>query len=523
MVRITRRIATTAAVPGRVQLHAALIAVLLVATTVLPVLAVSGPTRLSDPAATPMSATSGTIVTLAVTYQNAEGSPPDQVRVSVAGSTLAMAPLTTSQDWKKGVRFEVSAKLPIGSWDTLFEAVDREKFTASASGPTVTITRPPAPTPTLRPTPTPTPRPTPTPTLRPTPTPTLRPVAAPTPDVGSTGAPTPVATIGTGGANGGTTPGAPGTPGGPAGASSTPEPNTAIVVPGTTPGGAGGPGGDTGSASAGAENRTGGPDDRTGSGGDQISGIGSASLPGGADGGTSLLAILTRIMPTLVVTTGGVTMAMAFLAFGKRRRDQEPTAPDTVLGAAAARGSGLVASAGLVPAMTVAGAAAAASAVQAAVAVVPGFGDVEAHMPRWRRPSLIEARKADPLRSDAASARLTFQGETGAAVAGLERRLIRYRMVTLLSDPDEVRGVEIGVLDEGDEVVLMEKRGTYWRVLCPNGTEGWLHKMTLGDVVIDSPNERAGTWTSGDDGPTAGVFEAALRAYTERPNQFGDS
>lgn len=108
-------------------------------------------------------------------------------------------------------------------------------------------------------------------------------------------------------------------------------------------------------------------------------------------------------------------------------------------------------------------------------------------------------------------------------MAGLERRLIRYRMVTLLSDPDEVRGVEIGVLDEGDEVVLMEKRGTYWRVLCPNGTEGWLHKMTLGDVVIDSPNARAGTWTSGDDGPTAGIFEAALRAYNERPNQFGDS
>jgi len=31
-------------------------------------------------------------------------------------------------------------------------------------------------------------------------------------------------------------------------------------------------------------------------------------------------------------------MAMAFLTFGKRRRDQEPTGPDTVLGAAAARG-----------------------------------------------------------------------------------------------------------------------------------------------------------------------------------------
>lgn len=533
VLKITRCMAMTAAVAGRVSVHAALAAVLLVVITVLPVLAVSGPTRLSDPQATPTSATSDTTVTLAVTYRNSEGSPPDYVRVSVAGSTLAMTPSATSQDWKKGVGFEVSIKLPVGSWDTLFEAGDREKFTASVTGPTVTITRPPAPTP--RPTTAPTPRPTGTPPPAGTPRPSVAPTAAPTavppastpptPAVGSPGAPTSTPTAVPGGASGGMTPGAPdasGAPGASAGASQTPEPNVAMAVPGAKKGGPGGPG-ETGSGSAGAQGRAGGPDDRTGAGDDTASGIGSTSFPGGAGSGTSLLAILTRILPTLVVTTGGVTMAMAFLTFGRRRRDQEPTGPDTVLGAAAARGSGLVASSGLVPAMTVAGAAAAASAVQAAVAVVPGFGDVEAHMPRWRRPSLIEARKADPLRSDAVSTKLTFEGETGAAVAGLERRLIRYRMVTLLSDPDEVRGVEIGVLDEGDEVVLMEKRGTYRRVLCPNGTEGWLHKMTLGDVVIDSPNERAGTWTSGDDGPAGGVFEAALRAYTERPNQFGDS
>ena len=497
VVKNTRRMAMTAAVSGRVSLYAALISILLVGTTVLPALAVSGPTSLSDPAATPTSATSGITVTLAVTYRNSEGSPPDLVQVSLAGSTLAMSPMTASENWKKGVRFEVSIRPPVGSWDTLFEAVDREKFTASVSGPTVTITQPPAPTP------------------RPTAAPTPRPTAAPTPSVGSTGAPIPAPSA--------SVVPTPGTPGTPAAAIPTPESNIAVVLPGTKAGGPGGPGNDTGSAPPGSQGHTGGPDDRTGSGDDTASGIGSASLPGGAGGDTSLVATLIRVLPALVVTTGGVAMAMAFLVFGKRRRDQEPTGPDAVLGAAAARGSGLVASAGLVPAMTVAGAAAAASAVQAALAVVPGFGDVDAHMPRWRRPSLIAARKADPLRSNAASTRLTFEGETGAAVTGLERRLIRYRMVTLLSDPDEVRGVGIGVLDDGDEVVLMEKRGTYWRVLCPDGTQGWLHKMTLGDVVIDSPNARAGTWTSGDDGPAAGIFEEALRAYTERPNQFGES
>jgi len=224
-------------------------------------------------------------------------------------------------------------------------------------------------------------------------------------------------------------------------------------------------------------------------------------------------------MPTVLVTTGGVTMVMAFLAFGKRRRDQEPTASDAALAAAAARGTGLVANSGLVPAMAVA----ATAAVRTALAAVPAPYEEDAHLPRWRRPSLVEARKADPLRQASTSVHLTFDGEVGVAVTGLERRRIRYRMVSLLSDPDEVRGTEIGVLDEGDEVILLEKRGTYWRVLCPDGSEGWLHKMVLGDAVLETPGASAASWTSGDDGPVTGGFEDMLRAYTEKRKQLGDA
>ena len=67
----------------------------------------------------------------------------------------------------------------------------------------------------------------------------------------------------------------------------------------------------------------------------------------------------------------------------------------------------------------------------------------------------------------------------------------------------------------------MEKHGTYWRVLCPDGRQGWLHKMTLGDVVIDTATD---TWTSAaDDGPPPGGFEDVLRAYTEGRRQFGEA
>ena len=109
--------------------------------------------------------------------------------------------------------------------------------------------------------------------------------------------------------------------------------------------------------------------------------------------------------------------------------------------------------------------------------------DIEALMPRWRRPSLIQARKADPIRDSEPAPRLTFDQGLVGPLDGRERKVIRYRVVRLLDSPDELRGTEIGYLDQGDEVQLLEKYGAYWLVLSPDGQQGWLHKMTLGDVV----------------------------------------
>jgi hypothetical protein len=156
---------------------------------------------------------------------------------------------------------------------------------------------------------------------------------------------------------------------------------------------------------------------------------------------------------------------MAFMFFGKRRRDGEPPEPDEVLQAAAARGSGQAATATLVP-------------------NAPYVPEDEIGMPRWRRPSLLEARKMDPARTGVAVAAPLSFGRSAVAVAeGHERRYIRYHVVGLLDIPDEFRGTEIGELARDDEVELLERSGTYWRVLCPDGREGWIHKTTLGDVV----------------------------------------
>ena len=118
--------------------------------------------------------------------------------------------------------------------------------------------------------------------------------------------------------------------------------------------------------------------------------------------------------------------------------------------------------------------------------VDPGTGGTDVDLPRWRRPSLMAARKSDPVRNGVDHVNLTF-GTPDATAAGGERQAVRYRLVRLLDRPDELLGQAVDSLDEGDEVEILEKRGTYRLVMTPDGRQGWLHKMTLGDIIRDTP------------------------------------
>jgi len=102
----------------------------------------------------------------------------------------------------------------------------------------------------------------------------------------------------------------------------------------------------------------------------------------------------------------------------------------------------------------------------------------ESGIPRWRRASLIAARHADPSQPSAI-VHLTFGDGAAAAIEGILTTRIRYRLVELLAEPDETRAAIIGGLDEGDEVQIIETRGLYRCVRCPDGREGWVHRMTL--------------------------------------------
>ena len=127
--------------------------------------------------------------------------------------------------------------------------------------------------------------------------------------------------------------------------------------------------------------------------------------------------------------------------------------------------------------------------------------DLELLLPRWRRPSLLQARKADPVRDAAPAPRLTFGEGLVGSISGRERRVIRYRVVRLLDSPDELRGVEIGYLDQGDEVQLIEKYGAYWLVVGA--------RRAAGLAPQDDPRRGVRHGWRAPEGPTASMPTAA--------------
>jgi hypothetical protein len=503
--------------PAATPLAAVCAALFVILALVAPVLAVEGPTKLYDVSVSPSSGTPTTTITFQVGYRNREGSAPAYVSVVIDGAAHALA-TDGSTTWKSGATYHWSSKLPAGTHTISFEAMSRDKFSDTADGGTVTITIPPSPTPT--PKPDPTPAPTPRPTPAPTPRPTSTPAADPTPSPTDAPVATPSAVVG-GGATGGT--GAGGTTDSTGGDGSPDGGGDTVTGGGLLGSGDGQPSGDamddgsgrsTNALTSDASGLTGG-DPTTGA---PVSGPGgaggSAEAPNGAHGvvtgGTGWGAFASALetlgihqpptvtmVPMLVGTTTALTTAFAFAIFGKKRRDEEPPAPDEVLRANAARGE-----------RNVPGGEVVNGVVRAAT--IPGPIDVEAGMPRWRRPSLLEARKADPSRSIASNHRMSFEDGAVSATDGRERRTIRYAVVRLLDAPDELRSAEIGQLDHGDEVQLIERSGTYWLVLCPDGRQGWLHKMTLGEIVSDA--QPASFDRDVDDDVLAAFFTARARA-----------
>ena len=215
------------------------------------------------------------------------------------------------------------------------------------------------------------------------------------------------------------------------------------------------------------------------SGGYRIPGAGLSAAISGLPG-SDRLALFSRLAPMASLVSTTTTLTLALMFFTRKRRDEEATASDEDLAAAAA--SPYTGGSGFAPAFA---------------GVDPGTGGTDVNLPRWRRPSLLAARKSDPIRNSADHVSLTFDGG-GVSAAGAVRMEVRYRLVQLLDRPDEILGMVVDSLDQGDQVEVVEHHGTYRRVMTPDGREGWLHRMTLGDIVPDVAPAR-GSEQMGDD------------------------
>jgi hypothetical protein len=425
----------------------------------MPVLA-AGPLKLTAGAADPDSGPAGSVFSFAATYISKDDDPPAFVRVIVDGRAHEMRPINASDtDMRDGARYRVKFKIKVpGTYTFSFAARDSKGRDTSLAGGTFRVTPKPKAAPAQQPAATSDPKPKPKPAAT---------ASQPTDDASAAGAAAGLLLD----YDGGPGSGGPGDGGSyPPGWSGWPA---AVAPVGGPDGGAGEPGPATMAPGDNAGQRKVGA----------IAAL-AATLPG--YGSDAWLALATR--SALIAAGSAAIVAMALFTFRRRRPDDED--PDDVPSRDEAAADSQATTTPTQPALT-----------------------GEMAMPRWRRPSLNEARKAPPGTSLEAieAERLTFA--RGAVVAGSEheRRRIRYRMVRLSDSPDDLLGQEIGRLDEGDEVELLERSGLYWHVRTPVGQVGWVHKMTLGDVVTTAEPSISDDDADADDDVLAAFTEAQAR------------
>lgn len=122
--------------------------------------------------------------------------------------------------------------------------------------------------------------------------------------------------------------------------------------------------------------------------------------------------------------------------------------------------------------------------------------DPEANMPRWRRPSLLEARRSDPSRYATGNrAPMRF---TDDQVYQFDVRIVRYAVVPLLDRPDEVLGLRTADLESGDEVQVVSAHGAFLEIHCPDGERGYVHRTTLRQRDATMPDFAAMPESQGD-------------------------
>jgi hypothetical protein len=125
----------------------------------------------------------------------------------------------------------------------------------------------------------------------------------------------------------------------------------------------------------------------------------------------------------------------------------------------------------------------------------------EAHIPRWRRPSVVAGRFGMVVPTSTRTERQAFEPSEEQPA---ERFVIRYDAVPLVDQPDDVHGRTIDELSAGDEVEVVDRQTLWVHVRTPAGRVGWVPAMTLA-TLEELPPE---LWASeGADDPAPEIDE----------------
>jgi hypothetical protein len=389
-----------------------------------PTLALSascGQVTLSNGGVAPSSGTPTTVFTFTVTYTNNNGGTPS--RAWVEFQDLSRVPLSSGGGSTKppGVVYRGTVTKPLGTWTYRFRFRTNGHWCETATetiivSPPATPTPKPTPTPTPRPTPLPTPTPTPAPTSTPKPTPTPTPIAQATPLPTSTAKSAPTAK--------------------PTGKATAKPTGKSTARPTATARG-GGPSSPSATATP-VPTMTASPTPAAGIAGPIDRGAGGGSgrgwtldLPGAVGGMTT-----NPLVVWAITTAGGLLLFVVFLRRG--RADDDPWADDVLLA-------------------SVLGGPAPAGAARAAEAVV--------------------GHPADQTTAVLAPPRARTFDKPPAK--GVERARIGYRRVRISSKPDAVRSVELGRLDRGDEVEIVDSYEGYLQIRTTDDICGWILRHTI--------------------------------------------
>lgn len=156
--------------------------------------------------------------------------------------------------------------------------------------------------------------------------------------------------------------------------------------------------------------------------------------------------------------------------------------------------------------------------------LVPGSAPTgEEHIPRWRRPSVTAAR-FESHSTVAIRAAIPTTEPPPARVplvfaepidAGAELLFVRYDGVPLLDRPEDALGRPLSELNTGDEVAVVAGDDLWAHVTTPTRLAGWVARMALTPVALESSEAEPPPATPIEPEPQAESGEVQLESLLE--------